>query len=325
MYPCALPSNRRGILRILRGAGYLALLTLVAGCASSPRPEGTAATGLDLTQSGQHTSGAWTYIYSITNPGSRSEGYHGVLSYRQIELPAPGRINDFYETPWGRVYWVGKPVVLFGVHGWMPAPLARERMGQALIDPALVHSERFLVHLKMVAPEELATPDRLEQDSKVLAALKPFGLTQAHVQRNWFPVGSDPITLHDTKRWGTFTVCRADTYESHAPTLEFTCTSDLTVDTSPKSASLAEVMAAPAFLARPHNISLCPQADTLQPIRCALSPVIGDPLVLYLVCRIEDQGPKPPWKSPGIKYREIKSPVSALAGDPNESLSPSSR
>jgi hypothetical protein len=51
-----------------------------------------------------------------------------------------------------------------------------------LTDPAIVHSGRFLIVAKLVAPAELATPDRLERDAAVLDALKPFGVTEAHVQ-----------------------------------------------------------------------------------------------------------------------------------------------
>jgi hypothetical protein len=63
-------------------------------------------------------------------------------------------------------------------------------------------------------------------------------------------------------------------------------------------------MAAPEFFAKPTGVSLSPQVDTLQPIRCTLSPVVGDPLVLYVICRIQDQGPKPPWNTPPIRYDE---------------------
>jgi hypothetical protein len=110
-------------------AGCLALLVLVAGCPQARHAEKPVSATTSLTGPGEHTSGAWTYAYSVTNPGTRSEGYHGVLSYEQIEVPTPMHINDFYETPWGRLYWVGKPVVLFGDHGWMPKPLAREPVG----------------------------------------------------------------------------------------------------------------------------------------------------------------------------------------------------
>ena len=318
MYSHTLEISRKKSLWICRWAGYLVLM-LIIGCSSSKPNQETTSADPDLIRDGRYTSDAWTYDYSITNPGTRSEGYHGSLSYNQIKLPDPMHINDFYETPWGRLYWLGKPPVLFGAHGWMSKPMAREPIGQALIDPAIVHSERFMVHIKILAPEELATPDRLEQDPAVLKALEPFDLTEAHVQRNWFPVGADPITLHDTKRWGMFTVCRADLNQRLAPTLEFSCTSDFTVDTSPKPALLTELMAAPEFPAKPSHLSLSPQIDTLQPIKCMLSPVIGDPLVLYLICRIQDQGPKPPWKVPGIRMWETQEQTQTVSNDPNQS------
>ncbi|MBN2314004.1 MAG: hypothetical protein JXM79_08745 [Sedimentisphaerales bacterium] len=325
MHSQMLENNRGKSLRICRWVGYFVLI-LIAGCSPSEPNQETTSTNLDttsidldLTREGQHTSGAWTYDYSITAPGTRSEGYHGNLSYNQNELPNPMHINDFYETPWGRLYWVGKPVVLFGAHGWMPNPLAREPVGQALINPAIVHSERFMVHLKVVAPEELYTPDRLEKDPNVLAALKRFGLTEAHVQYDWFTIGSDPITLHDTKRWGTFKVCRSDRHELPAPSLEFTCTTELTVDTAPRSASLMELMAAPEFPDKPSRVSLSPQADTLQPIKCTLTSFVGEPLILYVICRIEDQGPKPPWKVPGIRVWETKEQTQTVSIDPNQS------
>lgn len=315
MHSPAQQSPCRRTLRVTPWAGCLVLLALVAGCPQARQAEEPVLATTAPTEPGEHTSGAWTYAYSVTNPGTRSEGYHGVLSYKQIELPAPMHINDFYETPWGRLYWVGKPLVPFGNHGWMPKPLAREPVGQALIDPGIVHSGRFLVHVKTVAPEELATPDRPENDPKVLEALQPFGLTAVHVQSDWFPLGSDPVTLHDTKRWGTLKVCRADTNQAHAPTLEFECTSELAVDTSPKPVSLNELMAPPAFSVPAARVSLCPAVDTLQPIRCTVRPVLGDPLVLYLVCRIEDQGPTPPWKSPAIRYYETDPSTRAALRD----------
>ena len=121
---------------------FLAFVTvsLQLGCTQAARP-----TELDPTKNGHYASDAWTYVYSIANQGSRSEGYHGVLSYSQAELSAPVHINDFYETPWGRLYWVGKPEVLFGAHGWMPKPLKRAPIGQAMIDPAIVSDKRFVI------------------------------------------------------------------------------------------------------------------------------------------------------------------------------------
>jgi hypothetical protein len=185
-----------------------------------------------------------------------------------------------------------------------------------LTDPAIVHSGRFLIVAKLVAPAELATPDRLEQDAAVLEALKPFGVTEGHVQRDWFPVGSDPLTLHDTKRWGRLTVSRADLNTHPAPALEFTCTGEYSVDMAPKPVSIAEVMAAPEFPEKWDLVFLTPQVEVLQPIQCTLSPIVGDPLVLYLVCRIQDQGPRPPWTSPAIRVYEAEPSAPATSDEP---------
>jgi hypothetical protein len=89
----------------------------------------------DLQREGAHRSGRWTYEYSITNEGTRSQGSHGVLLVDGAAVPEPERINDYYQTPWGPLYWVGRPAVLFGAHGWMPKPLAREPIGRQLQEP----------------------------------------------------------------------------------------------------------------------------------------------------------------------------------------------
>ncbi len=318
MYSHKQSGSRIHLPGILRWTAYLVLLAVLAGCASPERTRAPLVEELDLSHEGPHTSGDWTYVYSIAGAGTRSEGYHGTLSYKQTELTAPLHVNDYYETPWGPLYWVGDPTVPFGAHGWMPRPLTREPIRRALIDPAIARSARFLVQLKVVTSEPLYTPDRIEQDPAVLEALKPFGLSEVHTQTDWFPVGSDPITLHDTKRWGTLKVCRSDLQENPAPTLEFTCTTDLSLETSPKPTTLAELMSAPALLDKPDRISLCPQVDTLQPIQCTLSPIVGDPLVLYIVCRIEDQGPTPPWTVPATRVWEGKSSTPASSVEPQQ-------
>mgnify|MGYP000300608700 CR=1 FL=1 len=308
MYSQVSKNRRERTVWICLCAMCLAVLTLATGCFQSTATDDTVTQGtvteqaavqeLDLSQDGKHTSGDWTYSYSITNAGTRSEGYHGVLSYKQIELPAPMHTNDYYETPWGPLYWVGRPVVPFGSHGWMPKPLAREPVGQALIDPAIAGTERFHVQLKVVTPESLYTPDRMEKDPNVLAVLKAFEVTEAHLQYDWLPLGSDPIRLHDTKRWGTLTVRRSDSSQHLSPTLEFTCTNDLTVETTPKPPSLAELMPAAEFPDKPSWVSLSPEVDALQPIKCTLTSFVGDPLIVYVICRIKDQGATEPSTSP---------------------------
>lgn len=79
---------------------------------------------------GRHTFGRWTYEFSISNAGSRSEGYHGVLSYAGQTMVEPPAINDYVATPWGRLYWVGQPVTAFGGHGWMLRPLPSRPIGK---------------------------------------------------------------------------------------------------------------------------------------------------------------------------------------------------
>lgn len=279
-------------------SNWIVCLTFLSCALGSPQPantQETAPTGLDLSKNGQYASGAWTYTYSITNAGSRSEGYHGNLSYDKTALPRPVQINDFYETPWGRLYWVGHPGVLFGGHGWMSKPLARAPIGQVMIDPAIVSHERFAIRVKVLTLEELATPDSLEQDPAVLGVLKPFGPTQAHVQENWFQLEKKLTTLHDTKRWGTLTVRRANPTQSQPPTLEFTSRGSLTIDTSPGPTALEDIGAMLELSTlledlsdTPKTISLSPQIETLQPLKCTLSSSIGSDLILYLVCQIQD-------------------------------------
>jgi hypothetical protein len=96
----------------------------------------TPAVAIDLTRDGVYTSDPWEYRYSISNRGSRSEGYHGRLLFEENPPPEPGAVNDYYETPWGRMYWVGQPFVAFGAHGWMPKPLVRAKIGRLLNPPA---------------------------------------------------------------------------------------------------------------------------------------------------------------------------------------------
>lgn len=83
----------------------------------------------------------WEYRYTVGAKGTRSEGYFGVLLFDGAEVPAPASVNDYYQTPWGSMYWVGDPGTLFGDHGWMAHPLEREPMGAELPDPGADASE----------------------------------------------------------------------------------------------------------------------------------------------------------------------------------------
>jgi inhibitor of cysteine peptidase len=92
-------------------------------------------------KAGIYTSGKWRYEMKITSPGARSEGRWGWLTYDGQKLPR-GDVNDYYDTPWGPIYWVDVPATAWGVHGWMPVPLAQnKRQGRVLAPPRTALAE----------------------------------------------------------------------------------------------------------------------------------------------------------------------------------------
>jgi inhibitor of cysteine peptidase len=103
-------------------------------------PESTPATKLKPihpAKAGSYTSGKWQYQMQINAAGTRSEGRWGWLTYDGKKLPR-GTVNDYYDTPWGPIYWVDVPTTAWGLHGWMPIPLPQNpRKGKALAGPAL--------------------------------------------------------------------------------------------------------------------------------------------------------------------------------------------
>ncbi len=92
-------------------------------------------------KAGAYVSGKWRYQLQITGPDTRTEGRWGWLTYDGQKLPR-GEVNDYYNTPWGPIYWVDVPTTAWGVHGWMPAPRPgvpgapqNRRPGRALAAP----------------------------------------------------------------------------------------------------------------------------------------------------------------------------------------------
>lgn len=292
--------HRAQDFRKFSGLGLGLIVSLVFLLMAAPdasalgsRSERIARLQLDTARDGLHQSGPWTYEYTISQKGTRSEGYHGKLSFNGREVPEPANLNDFYETPWGRMYWVGRPVVMFGAHGWMPKPLASGPKGQALMDPAKLAGRVFSVRVKVLASEELGTPDRIETDPKVLAALKSFDLKEAHVQRNWFGLAQTWVSLHDTKRWGHFEMRVADPDPNRPLALEFRNTGGFNITTSSQMTSLAAVLTPPDRLGGSEFIELPPQVGAVRAVKCTLNPIIGDALDLFLVCRVEGSRRKP--------------------------------
>ena len=97
--------------------------------AAKPKP-------IDPAKGGTYTSGKWRYQMQITSPGTRSEGRWGWLTYDGQKLPR-GNVNDYYNTPWGPIYWVDVPTTAWSAHGWMPVPLAQNRrQGNVLAVPS---------------------------------------------------------------------------------------------------------------------------------------------------------------------------------------------
>jgi inhibitor of cysteine peptidase len=93
---------------------------------------------INPTKPGTYTAGKWRFQLQIFSPGTRSEGRWGWLTCDGQKLPR-GEVNDYYNTPWGPMYWVDVPTTAWGFHGWMPTPLPQNpRRGNALaLPPAL--------------------------------------------------------------------------------------------------------------------------------------------------------------------------------------------
>jgi hypothetical protein len=258
------------------------ILLLAIGAAGGHRQD-AARPQLDVTKDGTHQSGPWTYEYATRLKGTRSEGYYGKLSYEGREVPEPANLNDYYETPWGRIYWVGQSVMLFGVHGWMPNPVAREPEGQALTDPGKLAGQAFSVRVKVLTPEELGTPIE-SRPIRVLEALKSFDLKRLTAWGRFDGV-RELDTLHDTNRWGHFEMSMAQP-DPRRHWRGVSHTGDFTITTSRQMNSMAALIP-PDRSGDSEFIALPPQINTVRAIQCKLTPVVGDALDLFLVCQVE--------------------------------------
>ncbi len=114
---------------------------------------------IDPSHTGLYIWGKWRYRLEVTSPGTRSEGRWGWLNYNDQKLPR-GEVNDYYNTPWGPVYWVDVPNSSWGAHGWMPSPLPQvRRPGRALPLP--------------YAPQAVAAPPTATAAPRLPAAAAP--------------------------------------------------------------------------------------------------------------------------------------------------------
>ena len=86
---------------------------------------------LDAKKPGSYAAGLWQYDLEILASGTRRESRVGRLAYAGRQA-RPAEVNDFHNTPWGPIYWVGNPKGP-GDHGWLPRPAdGADRKGKLL-------------------------------------------------------------------------------------------------------------------------------------------------------------------------------------------------
>ncbi|MFZ5831065.1 MAG: hypothetical protein ACOY3P_13320, partial [Planctomycetota bacterium] len=95
---------------------------------------------IDPSQSGEYTSGSWTYRYQIVTDSAGGKGRFGWLMYDGQRVPS-GQPNDYYQTPWGPLYWAGTNDDPLGSHGWMLAAQG-ETAGKELPPPQQLKPDR---------------------------------------------------------------------------------------------------------------------------------------------------------------------------------------
>lgn len=156
---------------------------------------GAQAAKIDESRDGTYESGPWEYRYSVTLKGTRSEGYHGTLLHSGGAVAEPAAVNDFHSTPWGPLYWVGRPTPLFGGHGWMPRPVPSRPAGQPLPEPS-----RLTVLVKVLTGG--VAGGKPVEEAWIREGLEGMSVENAGVARDWFPLGWESAVLEDTKRHG---------------------------------------------------------------------------------------------------------------------------
>jgi predicted secreted protein len=106
------------------------------GAVAAAPPAGDKLKPIHPARAGTYTSGKWHFQLQINAAGTRGEGRWGWLTYDGQKLPR-GNINDYYETPWGPMYWVDVPQSSAGLHGFMPITAPQNpRRGRELTLPA---------------------------------------------------------------------------------------------------------------------------------------------------------------------------------------------
>lgn len=96
---------------------------------------GLKAAPIDWDKAGDYSFGPWKYVYRFSSDRQgKIIGHWGYLYYRGLMVDGI-ELNDFLQTPWGRLHWVGIPQMPNGPHGWMKAPNASLPAGHEIPSP----------------------------------------------------------------------------------------------------------------------------------------------------------------------------------------------
>lgn len=243
------------------------LLHLVPGLPTAPlEAMGAAAEKIDESRSGVYHADRWEYRFTITAPGTRSEGTTGELLFDGKPVEEPGAVGDYYHTPWGDIQWVGNPATLRSAHGWMPRALEATG-GRALEAPSVVAGPPVLSAMVLVDGEAGA---REKVDPWVQAELEKLEVKAYHVERTWFPLSDQAFTVHDTKMYGTLTARLAQ----------------------PRDAATLSVLLGGT---EPARVDLVRKDGTTRLVRHTLSMGI-EPFTYYLAFRVDRAAPS--WPPP---------------------------
>ncbi len=156
----------------------------------------------DITQPGTYVSGPWKYRLIVTSPGSKSEGTKGQLFYGGKPVEESARF-DYYRTPWGDVQWVGSPGVLWGEHGWVLRQPGIQG-GRELPEPLLPANGPLVMVTVLHAAGK--TPQDTRVEPWMQEEMRKLGVHGFGVDRPWFPLTDQAVTLCDTKLHGTLTI-----------------------------------------------------------------------------------------------------------------------
>lgn len=143
----------------------------------------------DLRTPGTYTSGKWKYILLVNCAGTRSEGCFGSLFYENKPVPTPTRVNDHYQSPWGKIYWRGTKRHGFGTQGWHSRANKKKLMGRLLPIPGspaprqVKLTDEQIVKLKVLI-KDLGAADFQKREAAEAAIRKMGSGALPHVKKH---------------------------------------------------------------------------------------------------------------------------------------------